>query len=230
MFFEKIFDFLDHIHQNRILYSIKKLDLETLIDVGSHKGEFLSFMLKNKNFKNFYAFEPQNKPYLILKRKNLKNPCVHIFKLAMSDKISKKNFYIGKLTGTSTFEKLNTKSNYLTFKKKLLNTKNTYEKKIIIKTTSIDIFFRKKTLSKALLKIDVEGHELKVLKGSKQKLKQIPYLLIENHFLDLYSNNERIDKEKFLKKNNFKVLKKFLHPLLIFEDILYINTKLVSEI
>lgn len=85
-------------------------------------------------------------------------------------------------------------------------------------------------MSKALLKIDVEGHELKVLKGSKQKLKQIPYLLVENHFLDLYSNNERIDKEKFLKKNNFKVLKKFLHPLLIFEDILYINTKLVSEI
>ena len=116
MFFEKIFDILDHIHQNRILYLIKKLDLETLIDVGSHKGEFLSFMLKNKNFKNFYAFEPQNNPYLILKRKNLKNSHVRIFKLAMSDKVNKKNFYIGKLTGTSTFEKLNKKSKYLNFK------------------------------------------------------------------------------------------------------------------
>ena len=64
------------------------------------------------------------------------------------------------------------------------------------------------------------------MKGSKKKLKQIPYLLVENHFLDLYKNNEKIKKEKFLKKNNFKIVKKFIHPLLIFEDNLYINTKL----
>ena len=58
------------------------------------------------------------------------------------------------------------------------------------------IIYLKKNLSKSLLKIDVEGHELKVLKGSK-KLKQIPYLLVENHFLDLYKNNEKLKKKIF---------------------------------
>ena len=226
MFFEKLFDYWDIIHQNRILYFTKKLDLDILIDVGAHTGEFLSFLIKNKKFKSIYVFEPQNEPFKILKRNYIRNTRVKLFNLALSDKICKKNFYIGKLTGTSTLESLNTKSTYLNFKQKLLNTKKNYEKKIILKTNSIDNLFKKKNLSKSLLKIDVEGHELKVLKGSKKKLKQIPYLLVENHFLDLYKNNEKIKKEKFLKKNNFKIVKKFIHPLLIFEDNLYINTKL----
>ena len=55
---------------------------------------------------------------------------------------SVKNFYIGKLTGTSTLESLNTKSTYLNFKQKLLNTKN-YEKNYF-KTNSIDNLFKKK--------------------------------------------------------------------------------------
>ncbi len=226
MFFEKLFDYLDYIHQNRIFYYTKKFDLKILIDIGAHKGEFLSFLLKNKKFKQAYVFEPQEEPFNIIKKKYSKNSKVKLFKLALSDKIKTRNFYIGKLTGTSTFEKLNKKSKYLSFKQKLLNTKKTYEKKITVRTTSIDNFFKKKNLSKTLLKIDVEGHELKVLKGSKKKLKQIPYLLVENHFLDLYENTDRMNKEKFLNNNNFKILKKFVHPLLIFEDNLYVNTKL----
>lgn len=225
MFFEKLFNLLDIIHLNRILNQIKKYNLINLIDVGSHKGEFLSFMIKNKNIKNFYAFEPQKGPFSILTKKFLKNKNVKLFNLALSDKKEKKIFFVGKLTGTSTFEKLNTNSNYLKIKKFLLDTKLPYEKKICIQSDKIDNVFSKINLDRSILKIDVEGHEFNVLKGAKKKIKSISYLLVENHYLNLYKKNKKNQKVDFMKKNNFVIVKKFRHPLLIFEDILYRNLK-----
>ncbi len=59
------------------------------------------------------------------------------------------------------------------------------------------------------MKIDVEGYELNVLKGSKKKIKDVRYILIEHQFFNQYKNN--FDKvKKFLVKNNFEVLKIFL--------------------
>ena len=46
----------------------KKLNLKELIDVGAHKGEFLSYATKISSIKKFYAFEPQKPIFKILKK------------------------------------------------------------------------------------------------------------------------------------------------------------------
>ena len=45
--------------------------------------------------------------------------------------------------------------------------------------------FLEKKFNNSLLKIDVEGHELNVLEGSKNIIKKIRYVIIEDNTLNL---------------------------------------------
>ena len=115
------------------------------------------------------------------------------------------------------------------YKKKILNTKKTYESKISIKTNSLDNFIKLKKIKKIdLLKIDTEGHELHVLKGSKKLLKKnlVKYLLIEINHSNMYNNYNFKKINIFLKKNNFTIVKKFKFPFHPFTDVLYKNSSL----
>jgi len=86
-FFEKFFNTIDIFYQQRIINYIKFLEIDTVIDVGAHKGEFLSYVLKMKNIKRIYSFEPQieiNKT-LVKKFKNVKK--IKIFNFTLNKKI-----------------------------------------------------------------------------------------------------------------------------------------------
>ena len=56
---EKIINPLSSFHHNRIFKYLSELDIEKIIDIGAHKGEFLENMLKIEKVNSFYAFEPQ---------------------------------------------------------------------------------------------------------------------------------------------------------------------------
>ena len=51
MLIEKILDIISKFHHYKISLYAKKLGCNTLIDVGCHKGEFLSSFLKKKFIK-----------------------------------------------------------------------------------------------------------------------------------------------------------------------------------
>ena len=82
-----------------------------------------------------------------------------------------------------------------------------YEKKEI-KTITLDRFTKDHQINSIdILKIDVEGSELKVLEGSKEILEKTEILLVEicdtkKNFLSKYN-----DVLFFLKKYNFKIIK-----------------------
>lgn len=219
MLLEKIFDTLLFLHHQRIVNFIKKNNFKfnKYIDVGTHEGELLELVLKKKNLET-YCFEPQMKYFLFLKKKFKKTI---VFNYALDKETSTKSFLINKLDGTSTLSKFNNKSFYLIFKNYLLGQKKNYLSKSFVKTTTIDILFKKSILNKTLLKIDVEGYELNVLKGAKKKLKEIPYVLIEQQFGNQYKNSDFSKVDKYLKDNNFKIVKSFYHPTIHFRDILY---------
>ena len=79
-------------------------------------------------------------------------------------------------------------------------------------------------LKNSFLKIDVEGYEFNVLLGAKNKIKEIPFVLIEKHTFSQYHNNFSL-VENFLKKNDFEVVKSFYYPTLHYKDVLYRNKK-----
>lgn len=70
---------------------------------------------------------------------------------------------------------------------------------------SLDDFF-KKNKRVDLLKIDTQGNELNVLKGSKKLLKNVKFIKLELMLYDYYEKNYFFsDIELFLKKFNFKI-------------------------
>ena len=61
MILDNLFNPISKFHHYRIAKYSKKLKFDNLVDVGCHKGEFLSSFLINKKIKKFYCFEPQKK-------------------------------------------------------------------------------------------------------------------------------------------------------------------------
>ena len=219
MFFEK------NIHQKRIGKFLQNRSIKNIIDVGAHKGEFAQNALQIESVNKIVAFEPQKKIFSLLKEKFFDNDKVVLNNFALSEKVEKRIMKINKMTATSTLNhEINNDSLYFKFKSFLLYQKNSIIDEEEIDTTTFDAFFNEEIFNEnTLLKIDTEGYEMHVLKGSEQKIKEIKYILIENQFSKMYKNVNFKDCHDFLRKKNFKLLKRFRFPTLHYEDRLYIN-------
>ena len=218
---EKIFNPISTFHHKRISRHLKELDIEKIIDIGAHKGEFLEKMLKIEKVNSFYAFEPQKNIFNELSEKFSKNKKVTLFNYAMDEEITKKKLKINKLSMTSSFAEINENSLYLKFKNFLTQAKSNFVDEYEVQTNTIDKIFESMSLKKTLLKIDVEGFEIRVIKGSQIKLREIPFILLENQFGNHYKNNNFNDVIKLLFEQNFKIEKKFIFPTLHYQDVLF---------
>ena len=218
---EKIFNPLSNFHHRRILKYLCRLDIEKIIDIGAHRGEFLEKMLKIERVNFFYAFEPQKKIFNELSEKFSNNKKVTLYNFAMDKEITNKKLKINKLSMTSSLAEINEKSFYLKIKNFLTFSKSNFEDEYEIQTNTVDKIFENISLQKALLKIDVEGFEMNVIEGSQMKLKEIPFILLENQFGNHYKNNNFKDIINILLKQNFEIYKKFIFPTLHYQDILF---------
>ena len=218
---EKIFNPLSTFHHKRISKYLSQLDIEKIIDIGAHKGEFLESMLKIDKVNSFYAFEPQKNIFNELSEKFSKNNKITLFNFAMDKEITNKKLKINKLSMTSSLAEINEKSFYLKIKNFLTFSRSNFEDEYEIQTNTVDKIFENINLQKSLLKIDVEGFEINVIKGSQLKLKEIPFVLLENQFGNHYKNSNFKDITKLLTKQNFKICKKFLFPTLHYQDVLF---------
>ena len=87
-----------------------------------------------------------------------------------------------------------------------------------------------------MLKIDIQGNELNVLKGSKKLLKNTKFIKLELMLYDYYVKSYSIsDIELFLKKFNFKIfniLEVQQNPINLKTDwieVLFFNKNLISD-
>ncbi len=218
---EKIFNPLSSFHHKRISRYLKGLNIEKIIDIGAHKGEFLENMLKIEKVNSFYAFEPQKNIFKELNKKFSKNEKITLFNFAMDKEITNKKLKINKLSMTSSLAEINEESLYLKIKNFLTFSRSNFEDEYEIQTNTVDKIFENISLQKSLLKIDVEGFEINVLEGSQIKLKEIPFVLLENQFGNHYKNNNFKNITKLLSKQNFKIYKKFIFPTLHYQDVLF---------
>ncbi len=223
---EKIFNPLSSFHHKRIFMYLKKLDIDKIIDIGAHKGEFLEKMLKIEKVNSFYAFEPQKDIFDILNKKFSKNDKITLVNYAVDKEIGNKKLQINKLSMTSSLAEVNEKSLYFKLKNFLTRSKSNFVDEYEVQTNTVDNIFKDVNLKKTLLKIDVEGFEMNVVKGSQMKLKEIPYILIENQFGNHYKNNNFNDIKDVLIKYNFVVLKRFIFPTMHYQDVLFKKTGL----
>ncbi|MFA5792091.1 MAG: FkbM family methyltransferase [Candidatus Paceibacterota bacterium] len=154
--------------ENRISkFLAERISVKNMIDVGAHTGTTLRYFLTNSF--NVYAFEPveQNLSKLIENYKGFKN--LFVFSEALSDSSGLKDFYLA-------LDSDNTIHEFYHSLEKIPD--DNYHKKgsvIKIKTASIDDLIKSGKIPDSIgyLKIDTEGHDLKVLEGASKLTCQV---------------------------------------------------------
>ena len=220
MLIEKIFNIISAFHHYRIALYAKNLNCNNLVDVGCHKGEFLNSFLNNKRINKFYCFEPQKEVFKFLKLRFKSNKKIKLYNHALGESKKIKKIYLSNLTSLSTMSKFNNQSDWLKIKNLIVGDKDRSSLSLHVPQKTIDLVFKKISLKKSFLKIDVEGYELNVLLGAKNKIKEIPFILIEKHTFGQYDNSFNSVND-FLVKNNFEIIKSFYYPTLHYKDLLY---------
>ncbi len=206
-----ILDIFDYFTLKKIYKVLKKhlgKDLDCLIDVGSHRGEYIDKFIKEFNIKKIYGFEANPNTFKIL-RKNIEkfdNVIVKNFGIGYEKKKINLNENIE--SSSSSFNDLNRNSNY--YKKKYFFF-NFFGKKKITTPIPVDIirledFLHDENLEKVdLLKIDTEGFEFNVLKGIGVKINCINLIHLEHHFDDMIVKDYTLtDIHNYLKSQGFK--------------------------
>ena len=188
-----------------------------IFDVGCFIGNFSRNLKKKLNLKNknFYLFDAN--PNLKIKDFKYNN---YVF----SDKIQKRNFYLNEFfpsSGSSLKEdsKNDLKWNYT--RKLITLSPNKGFKILKVKTNTIDNFCKNNKVTKIdILKIDVEGSELEILKGSKKILHKTKIIQVE--ILQNKKNFNKIKKKItiLLKKYNFhKISEKNIYSVSLFSNL-----------
>ena len=125
IFISTIIDLIDkYYHQRSINKILLKLNLKIVLDVGAHKGEFLSSLLPAKKSIKIYEFEPQSEIFKGLKKRYKKSKNIFLYNKAISNKNKKKKLKINIKTSTSTFSEYNKNSYWKKIKsvlKKIIN-------------------------------------------------------------------------------------------------------------
>jgi len=150
---------------NLILQQVIKEDTNC-IDIGCHKGEILEIMMKYSPKGSHFAFEPIPSFFENLK-KNFGEGCT-VFPYALSDE-----------EGKATFNYVKNAPAYSGLNKRKYAVENPEIEEINVELKKLDdlIPSDKKI---GLIKIDVEGAELKVLQGAKELIsRDLPIVIFE---------------------------------------------------
>ena len=221
------------------IYQMKLGQSQTIFDVGANKGQSIERYLKIFPNCIIHAFEPIEEEYLGIKEKFSDNKNIHINNLALGEKKEDKLLNIMIRSGVSSFYDLNENTEWLKARSKEYKTntsdfkKNTQNVKVITLDSYCD---EQKIEFIDLLKIDVQGHEEEVLKGSKKMFasNSIDAVETEIMFDDVYKKHLRFsDIEKYLITNfRFCGIKTYNNNLFeginFFAEILYLNNRLIK--
>ena len=229
-----ILNLFDYFQQKKIFVFLKKKIKRnaTLFDVGAHHGESINKFIKYFDFSSIHSFEASNKNFKHLKIKFKKNQQNKIFlnNFGLSDLNKSLKIKEFMETSSTTLSGINQNSKYYKRKIKVLGLKE--NKKIYnnsdVKLNRLDDYCEEKKINKIdLLKIDTEGHEYFVIKGSTNALTKIKYIYFEHHYDDMLIKGYKYsDIHDFLKKYNFiRIYKSKMFFRKTFEYI-YENSKL----
>ena len=224
----------DKIYQRKIIQKLHEIfnnNIDTVFDVGAHKGEFLKLILNNFITNKIYSFEPSEENYSILKKniKNLGSKTEQIFinNFGLGEINEKRNFKQMKESSSSTLSNINTNSKYFKRKNFFLNFgfKSKIFDEITIEVKNGSSFLEMEKIDKIdLLKIDTEGHEYFVLKGFGDNLKKIKTIFFEHHYDQMIVKDYTFTNiHDYLISKGFYPYSKFKMPFRKSFEYIYIN-------
>jgi FkbM family methyltransferase len=213
-----------------LLNKIKIGESLTVFDVGANKGQSVNFFKKLYPQSKIFAFEPSEKTFNSLKEfvQDKSYQDVYIFQVGMGEIQGTMIFYESGLDETSTFVLPNQDSRYLRIKNRILFQNNEEAFNAVnVEVITFDNFAEKnKILYVDVLKIDVEGFELEVLRGARNALAngKIGIIQFERHSDDMREDNYPAIRELLL-ENGYRLIQEIDHPFGDFRELLYQKNK-----
>jgi len=191
--------------KKRLLKFLIKKKAPVIIDIGSNVGQSIIFFRNLFSKSEIHSFEPNKDCFQTLK-KNYKNKnFIYLNNCAITN-LKNKHFYVNNIhSGLGSFSRINTFSKDI-INKKLFNSKNFIEKKIKVSAIPMKKYLLENRIVKRidLVKIDVQGHNINVLKSFGTSINIVDNFLIEINFYDFYKKEK---KPQFAIINNY--LEKF---------------------
>ena len=223
--FPRIFTrFFKSLYKHKLDYNLtelikKGLKIDVIYDIGAYRAEwsknYSQSSLKNKDF---FLFEANQENERYLKKSNF-----NYYIGVLSNEKKKVNFYSRKLTGDSYYREQSDR----------------YEKDRkpeIITTITLDEVVEKENLKLPnFIKIDTQGSEIDILKGSKNTLKNCNLIYLETPIIEYNLNSPNLNEcINYLESINFVPFDicevHHMDNVLIQIDILYINKSKFFEI
>ena len=160
----------------------KKMDINTIIDVGSYKGESVLDFREILPSATIYAFEPLLSSFKELNANTKYLDNFKSFNIALGDKKEEKEIFRKDFSAsTSLLEMHKTHEELFPF--------TSQGSKEIVRIDTLDNIVPSLDLKdNILLKIDVQGYEKEVLKGASGILGRVKIIIIEMSFCELYKD------------------------------------------
>lgn len=201
----------------------KEGNFNVIFDVGTNKGQTIRVLKKINSKAIIFGFEPNRFHYKKLLHSKIHN--LFMYNYGCSDVNKELLFNENILDESSTFEVVDINSKWLTKKAAILgkNKNELIKKTYYVKCIRLSDFILKEKIKEIdLIKIDVEGHEINVLRGLfNKKYSGIKYIQLESHNDDLYASKKNNDIDKIMKDNGYFLYQRVRHGFGNFSDLIY---------
>ena len=179
-------------------------NLNTIIDIGAHNGQFALIAKYKFKKSKIYSFDPLSESKKKYQDSLKDKKKCFFFNCAIGNKNTNGKINISQNSDSSSILSISKRQTEI-FK----NTKKIGVQDIKIK--KLNYYLKKKDLKKySLLKIDVQGYELNALKGCEDLLNNIQYIYIECSYEELYKKQPLFNQiNRWLTKKNFYLKQKF---------------------
>jgi FkbM family methyltransferase len=182
-------------YQRKVL--IDFFEIEKIIDVGVNEGQYSKLIRKSYDIP-IIAFDPDPRVNKLIKTLKIKNH--QFFNVGLGQFNSKQIFNLWPIIGgSSSFKKLTSEGEIWTgFNNKEIPTVEVLVKKLDDYINSDD--------KNLLLKIDVQGFEMEVLRGGVKSLNKINVIEIEVPAKEIYKGSDNIiEIHEFLTEHDFEL-------------------------
>lgn len=186
------------------ILKINKISKPLIFDVGAYQGNWINNYLRKFPKLKGYLFEPYEESFKLLKKRFKNNSRLKIFNVAVSSESSYLDVNVNTKAYTNSLLDLDPLASDSWENDELI-----HKEKVKVKVINLDSFYSEisnKNKRINLLKIDVQGNELRVLDGCKEFFanKFIDIILIEILVAPTYKSQSKISQLfNFFENYNF---------------------------
>ena len=176
---------------------LKRPEPKIILDIGSNIGFYSIISLSKYKYGQAYAFEANPETYRVLEKNIRLN--------RLENKVTAYNIGLSSSDGTLNFykDKFHTGGSKILSKDDIKRYDESQTSKIPVKR--LDDVFKENISDISFIKIDVEGHELEVLKGMDSILEKVSKGT--RIFIEIWDKNSHREKtKKLLEKKDFRII------------------------